>query len=194
MRQVVRGYQELARNSTIHRDLKPANILISNGLFKICDFGFSKVIKDPAMANKTCVGSPIYMAPQILDKKDYSAKCDIWSLGIIFYELLHAVVPWTAKSERELLTKIKTEVFPCTKASPSTEKIIRQMLEVSEEKRASLRDLEAFFGLEGEKANSVLTPVVSLGPSGVSAGGWQEEKGSSLEPTVQAKVLNRNYF
>jgi len=37
------------------------------------------------MANKTCVGSPIYMAPQILDKKDYSAKCDIWSLGIIFY-------------------------------------------------------------------------------------------------------------
>jgi hypothetical protein len=68
------------------------------------------------------------------------------------------------------------------------------MLEVSEEKRASLRDLEAFFGLEGEKANSVLTPVVSLGPSGVSAAGWQEEKGSSLEPTVQAKVLNRNYF
>lgn len=145
------------------------------------------------MANKTCVGSPIYMAPQILDKKDYSAKCDIWSLGIIFYELLHAVVPWTAKSERELLNKIKTEVFPCSKASPSTEKIIRQMLEVSEEKRASLRDLEAFFGLEGEKANSVLTPVVSLGPSGMSAGGW-EEKGSSLEPTVQAKVLNRNYF
>ena len=85
MRQIVKGYHSLAKNNTIHRDLKPANILINNGLFKICDFGFSKVIKDPSMANKTCVGSPIYMAPQILDKKDYSAKCDIWSLGIIFY-------------------------------------------------------------------------------------------------------------
>jgi serine/threonine protein kinase len=68
------------------------------------------------------------MAPQILDKKDYSAKCDIWSLGIIFYEMLHGTVPWTAKSERELLTKIKTDSFPCPKATPGTEKIIRQML------------------------------------------------------------------
>lgn len=110
----------MAKNNTIHRDLKPANILISNGLFKICDFGFSKVIKDPSVANKTCVGSPIYMAPQILDKKDYSAKCDIWSLGIIFYELIHGTVPWTAKSERELLSKIKTETFPCTKATIQT--------------------------------------------------------------------------
>lgn len=85
MKQVLKGYQELARNNTIHRDLKPANILINGGLFKICDFGFSKVIKDPNTALKTCVGSPIYMAPQILEKKDYSAKCDIWSLGIIYY-------------------------------------------------------------------------------------------------------------
>ena len=141
MKQVVKGYQELARNNTIHRDLKPANILISQGQFKICDFGFSKVIKDPAMTNKTCVGSPIYMAPQILDKKDYSAKCDIWSLGIIFYELLHGNVPWTARSERELLNKIKGEHFACPKATPGTEKMIRQMLEVAEERRASLSDL-----------------------------------------------------
>ena len=66
MKQIIKGYQELAKNNTIHRDLKPANILINQGLFKICDFGFSKVIKDPNTALKTCVGSPIYMAPQIL--------------------------------------------------------------------------------------------------------------------------------
>ena len=98
MKQIIKGYQELAKNNTIHRDLKPANILINQNLFKICDFGFSKVTKDPNSALKTCVGSPIYMAPQILEKKDYSAKCDIWSLGIIYYELLHGNVPWTARN------------------------------------------------------------------------------------------------
>ena len=66
MKQIITGYRELAKEKTIHRDLKPANILINDGLFKICDFGFSKVIKDPNTALKTCVGSPIYMAPQIL--------------------------------------------------------------------------------------------------------------------------------
>ncbi len=66
MKQIIIGYRELAKEKTIHRDLKPANILINDGLFKICDFGFSKVIKDPNTALKTCVGSPIYMAPQIL--------------------------------------------------------------------------------------------------------------------------------
>ena len=100
MKQIVRGYQELAKNNTTHRDLKPANILISQGCFKICDFGFPKVIKDPNTALKTCVGSPIYMAPQILEKKDYSAKCDIWSLGVIYYEVLHGNVPWVAKNEK----------------------------------------------------------------------------------------------
>ena len=100
MKQIIKGYQELAMENTIHRDLKPANILINNGVFKICDFGFSKVNKDPLASLKTCVGSPIYMAPQILEKKDYSAKCDIWSLGIIYYELLHGSVPWIARSEK----------------------------------------------------------------------------------------------
>ena len=89
MKQIITGYRELAKEKTIHRDLKPANILVNDGLFKICDFGFSKVIKDWNTSMKTCVGSPIYMAPQILEKNFYSAKCDIWSLGIIYYEMLH---------------------------------------------------------------------------------------------------------
>ena len=86
MRDITAGMSYLHSEHIIHRDLAARNILLSeSNEVKICDFGFSKVIKDPTVANKTCVGSPIYMAPQILDKKDYSAKCDIWSLGIIMY-------------------------------------------------------------------------------------------------------------
>lgn len=89
------------------------------------------MIKDPSTSLKTCVGSPIYMAPQILEKKDYSAKCDIWSLGIIYYELLHGSVPWIARSEKELLDNIKNVPMKFNSAlniKPATEKMIRMML------------------------------------------------------------------
>jgi serine/threonine protein kinase len=57
---------------------------------------------------KSCVGSPIYMAPQILERTQYTTKCDIWSLGIIFYEMLFGYPPWKARDEAELLRGIKT--------------------------------------------------------------------------------------
>lgn len=72
------------------------------------------------------------MAPQILEKKNYCAKCDIWSLGIIYYELLHGAVPWTARSEKELITKIKNQKVVYTYGNMNTQNIINKMLEVNE--------------------------------------------------------------
>jgi calcium-dependent protein kinase len=46
---------------------------------------------------KSCVGSPIYMAPQILERAQYTTKCDIWSLGVILYEMLFGYPPWKAR-------------------------------------------------------------------------------------------------
>lgn len=48
---------------------------------------------------KSCVGSPIYMAPQILERVQYTTKCDIWSLGVIFYEMMFGYPPWKARDE-----------------------------------------------------------------------------------------------
>lgn len=47
----------------------------------------------------TKAGTPMYMSPQILDDQPYSAKTDIWSLGILYYQLVYHRLPWTAKSE-----------------------------------------------------------------------------------------------
>ena len=88
--------RELHQSGVIHRDLKPANILINNGLFKIADFGFARDVD--YSSNKllvSCVGSPMYMDPLILSRKPYGTKCDIWSLGIIFYELLFGEIPYS---------------------------------------------------------------------------------------------------
>jgi serine/threonine protein kinase len=69
------------------RDLKPENILIKDGIFKICDFGFSKKINNMRLKNQTVVGTPLYMSIQILKSEYYTSKCDIWALGFIFYEV-----------------------------------------------------------------------------------------------------------
>jgi serine/threonine protein kinase len=82
----------------VHRDLKPANILVSKGTYKIADFGLAKYLQDESQLLKTRVGTPFYMAPQILKNERYTSKCDIWSLGIIFYQLLFGTLPWYATS------------------------------------------------------------------------------------------------
>ena len=79
----------LVKKNIIHRDLKPANILIHDKIMKIADFGFAKSIENfNGKLLQTCVGSPLYMSPQILNGKPYTTQSDIWSLGIIYYEML----------------------------------------------------------------------------------------------------------
>lgn len=86
--EIVDGCILLYKRSIIHRDLKPENILIHNGKAKIADFGFAKVIdyeNREKAATQTYVGTPYYMAPQIINGLEYSIKCDVWSLGIMLY-------------------------------------------------------------------------------------------------------------
>ena len=77
----------MQKNKIIHRDIKPQNSLIHNSKIKIADFGFCKeLIAD--QLTKTMLGSPIYMAPQVLKGTVYDNRADIWSLGVILYEML----------------------------------------------------------------------------------------------------------
>jgi len=90
---------ELTEKGIIHRDLKPANILIDDGIYKISDFGFARSLSSfSEELMESLVGTPLYMAPQILHKVPYSSKCDIFSLGLVFYELLFGRTPWPAKT------------------------------------------------------------------------------------------------
>ena len=109
--QISCGLYFLNKLNLIHRDLKPHNILISDsGTIKIADFGFVKEYDTNIMMDTLC-GSPIYMAPEILQHKKYDAKVDLWSLGVILYEMLTNELPFKATNHIELLKMIETKKF-----------------------------------------------------------------------------------
>ena len=95
----------------IHRDLKPANILIHNGQVKIADFGFARAVDDPKIQSRFTkkIGSPLYMSPQVYSGEKYGTKCDVWSLGILLYELLFKKPPWYGSSAPDLFKNIKNQ-------------------------------------------------------------------------------------
>ena len=104
--QIIEGLKYLNDNNIIHRDLKPQNILIDeNNNIKICDFGFSRKFNDTEMLQTLC-GSPLYMAPEIIKHKIYNNKSDIWSFGIIIYQILTGKLPYKANTMYELFKNI----------------------------------------------------------------------------------------
>lgn len=82
----------------MHRDLKPENILLDHKLRpKLCDFGWSVPTIKKENRNTFC-GTYEYMAPEIYETENYNEKVDIWSLGIMIYELLHGKSPFVGKT------------------------------------------------------------------------------------------------
>lgn len=98
---------------------------------------------------KSCVGSPIYMAPQILERSPYTTKCDVWSLGVIFYEMVFGYPPWKARDENELLRGIKTisitHILKRSSLSARANDFLKKTLAYSEEERIGWADLFDMF-------------------------------------------------
>ena len=97
----------------VHRDLKPANLFVThrtNGSLslKVLDFGISKMDAEVAMTQTSLVmGSPLYMSPeQLRSSKDVDARADIWSIGVILYEVLTGCVPFEGRTVAEVVTQI----------------------------------------------------------------------------------------
>ena len=84
----------LQKKYIAHRDIKPSNIMIdSNGYLKMIDFGTSKVLTFSDYTS-TIIGTPHYVAPEILQGRGYSLSCDFWSLGICMYEIFYGKYPF----------------------------------------------------------------------------------------------------
>jgi len=105
--QILNGFKGLHEILVIHRDIKLRNILVAeNDRIKIADFGLSKISEEGVAT--TIVGTPYTKAPEVFSGKRYDNKADIWSLGVIFYQMLYRLsYPYTAKNEKALFEGIK---------------------------------------------------------------------------------------
>ena len=109
MKQLAEGLEYLLNKDILHRDLKPQNILLTNEYnIKITDFGFAKQITKNTLITTLC-GSPMYMAPEIINKQDYDIKSDLWSVGVILYEMAYGYVPFNVGTFLELIKKINSK-------------------------------------------------------------------------------------
>ena len=142
--QMINGFKTLVRCKIMHRDFKLANILLHNGTIKIADFGFAKLLDNENMAT-TMLGSPLNMAPEVLQGLPYSSKADIWSVGCCLYELLFGKPPFTANNIPNLIRTIKTTPLAIPKKvnpiSTIVEDVLRKMLVVDPEARIEWEDL-----------------------------------------------------
>lgn len=111
IQQLGAGMKEMWLNNFVHRDLKPQNLLLSDkssdAVLKIADFGFARDLQPQRLADTLC-GSPLYMAPEILQFQKYDAKADLWSVGVILYELLVGHTPFDGGNHVQLLRNIET--------------------------------------------------------------------------------------
>ena len=115
--QLNNAFRKMHQNNILHRDLKLGNILLkftdnskNNFIPKLSDYGFSKELNKYNYTSITHLGTPATMAPEIMNNKPYNEKSDLWSIGVMLYQLYYRDIPFDGKNEVEILQKIESNL------------------------------------------------------------------------------------
>lgn len=111
IRSILKGLKYLHSQNIVHRDMKPENLLFktadSDADLVICDFGIARNSSDTSSTLDNVCGSPGYVAPEVLNHKDYGTPIDMWAVGVIAYTLLCGYMPFRAEDQAELTYEVQ---------------------------------------------------------------------------------------
>lgn len=143
--QVVKAVNYIHGLGILHRDIKSGNILVKNGLHvKLADFGFAGLIEQDNKSKSYTIGSPLYMSPETYRNSQYSAKSDVWSIGMVFYEMLVGGQPFANATWESVFKAITSEKLMATlpyDLAPFSRLILERMFQIDPNSRADTNEI-----------------------------------------------------
>ncbi|EDV29458.1 uncharacterized protein TRIADDRAFT_20128 [Trichoplax adhaerens] len=161
----LRALSFLHTHKIIHRDIKSDSVLLtSSGQVKLSDFGFCSQTSDEVPRRRSLVGTPYWMAPELIAREPYGSEVDIWSLGIMIIEMVDGEPPHFDKSPLEAMTNIRTDKPPHFRhhVSAILRSFARLMLVKQPESRATAYELLQHQFILKSRNHSILKPLLSV--------------------------------
>lgn len=173
----------------LHRDIKSGNVLVKNSMqVKLADFGFAGLIKQDNKSRSYTVGSPLYMSPETFLNSQYSIKSDVWSIGMVLYEMLVGGQPFVNGTWETVFNAITSEKIMATlpsTLSPFCRLILGRMFQIDPNARADTNEilgyLKSYLGNQKSKP-----PTKSISPMPYPP---QQNSSSPLKPSTFWKSL-----